>query len=201
MDKISSLTDEQLVGCYLEGNNTAFDILLKRYESKVFAYIFYSVKDSEVANDIFQDVFVRVISTLKSGGYEANGKFGAWIMCITRNILVDYFRTKSSQKYTSKDNLKADAILDDVSLVSYENMENNYVDRAVFDRMKDMIDQLPELQREVIVMRYYQEMSFKEIAAVTGVSINTALGRVRYGLQSLRRLMGTAAPTHYAYSA
>ena len=187
MNNLTALADEELVRLYVKGNNDAFDTLLKRYESRVFSYIFYAVKDQDLANDLFQDVFVRVISTLNSGKYSENGKFGSWIIRITHNVVIDNFRQSSQITGPSKDDEKVN-ILNEISLVSYDNKESDMVSGQLLKDIKALIDFLPLPQKEAIVMRFFYDMSFKEIAEATGVSISTALGRVRYGLSTLRRL-------------
>ena len=187
MNNLTALADEELVRLYVKGNNDAFDALLKRYDSRVFSYIFYAVKDQDLANDLFQDVFVRVISTLNSGKYSENGKFGSWIIRITHNVVIDNFRQSSQITGPSKDDEKVN-ILNEISLVSYDNKESDMVSGQLLKDIKALIDFLPLPQKEAIVMRFFYDMSFKEIAEATGVSISTALGRVRYGLSTLRRL-------------
>lgn len=190
MKKLTELSDESLVSVFVKGNNTAFDTLLKRYESKVFSYIQYAVNNQELANDLFQDVFVRVITTLRSGKYVETGKFGSWLMRITHNILIDYFRQSSQIKGVSKDDDKKN-ILNDVHLMSDSGTDDYLIDHQLLSDIKHFIAKLPETQREAIVMRFFYEMSFKDIAEATGVSINTALGRTRYGLMALRRMAET----------
>ncbi len=187
MKNLSVLTDEQLVSLYVKGNNDAFDTLLKRYESRIYSYIFYIVKDQDRANDMFQDVFVRVITALNSGRYEENGKFASWIIRITHNIALDYCRQNSQIHEISKDDENVN-IINDRSLVSYDNVEREMVRGQLLKDIKVLIDYLPLTQKEAVVMRFFYDMSFKEIAEATGVSISTALGRVRYGISTLRRL-------------
>ncbi|MBQ0142569.1 MAG: sigma-70 family RNA polymerase sigma factor [Prevotellaceae bacterium] len=185
-----TFTDDKLVNMYMKGDNEAFDTLLNRYESKVFSYISYTVKDNELAQDLFQDVFIRVITTIRSGHYTENGKFGSWVMCIAHNIIIDHFRTKKTENsvsYDTEDENDND-ILNDSSLVSNANIETEMIDAQRLREIKSLIALLPESQREVVLMRFYQELSFKDIADITGVSINTALGRMRYALMNLRKL-------------
>lgn len=187
MVNLSALTDETLVSMYVKGNNEAFDTLLYRYESKVFTYISYTVKDSELAQDLFQDVFMRVVTTLRSGQYTENGKFSAWVMRIAHNMVIDHFRTAKAENTISQDDEEVD-ILNDASLVSNENIETEMVDAQTLKEIRQLIALLPKTQREVVLLRFYQDLSFKEIADLTGVSINTALGRMRYALINLRKL-------------
>jgi RNA polymerase sigma-70 factor (ECF subfamily) len=187
MDKMEKLPDERLVSLFKDGNNDAFDILVKRYESKVFTYIFYSVKKQETAEDIFQETFVKAVVAIKQGRYTENGKFSSWIMRISHNALLDYYRQVQSESLVSNDESEVD-LFNDTSLAVNDNMETSLVDKQTLADVRFLITQLPENQRQVVLMRYYQDMSFKEIADTTGVSINTALGRMRYALINLRRL-------------
>ena len=184
---MSKLNDEQLVSLFITGNNEAFDILLKRYESKIFSYIAYSVKNQEVAEDIFQDVFMRVISMLRSGRYTEQQKFAQWIMRITHNHVIDYFRQQKNEKAISCDESDVDP-LNNASIADNDNAEQRIINQNNITSLEAIIEMLPENQREIIRLRYYQDLSFKEIAELTHVSINTALGRVRYALINLRRL-------------
>jgi RNA polymerase sigma-70 factor (ECF subfamily) len=186
MVKTKSMTDEQLVLAYAQGNNEAFDLLLKKYEEKIFAYILRVVKNEDIANDIFQDTFVKAIMTIKQGRYTESGKFPAWITRIAHNLIIDYYRQEKSENLQSSD-------IDDVDILNRkelaeETIEDIIVNKQQMDEVKFLLSLLPEPQREVLTMRYYRNMSFKEIAEVTNVSINTALGRMRYGILNLRRL-------------
>lgn len=187
MEKIEKLSDERLVSLYLHGNDVAFDILVKRYESKVFTYIFYSVKKQEVAEDIFQETFMKAIVAIKQGRYAENGKFSSWMMRIAHNTLLDYFRQCQTENVISNDASEID-LFNDSSLAVNDHVENQMIDRQTLRDVRFLISQLPDSQREVVLMRFYREMSFKEIAETTGVSINTALGRMRYAIINLRRL-------------
>lgn len=180
-------TDEQLVSSYLNGNNKAFDILLKRYERKVFTYIAYSVKDEEVAQDLFQDCFMRIITKLHSGLYTENGKFASWVMRIAHNLIIDYHRQNQGNNVISNDESEYDLLNNSAIALDY-NKEKEFVDKQLLKDVKALVKKLPDNQREVVLMRFYEELSFKEIAEITGVSINTALGRMRYALINLRRL-------------
>lgn len=180
-------TDEQLVNSYLNGNNKAFDIILKRYERKVFTYIAYSVKNEEVAQDLFQDCFMRIITKLHSGLYTENGKFASWVMRIAHNLIIDYHRQNQSNNVISNDESEYDLLNNSAIALDY-NKEKEFVDKQLLKDVKALIKKLPDNQREVVLMRFYEELSFKEIAELTGVSINTALGRMRYALINLRRL-------------
>lgn len=186
MVNLTSKTDEQLVKAYAQGNNEAFDVLLKRHQQRVFNYILRIIKNEDAANDIFQETFVKAIVTLRQGRYTESGKFPAWISRIAHNLIIDYFRQEKSENLQSSD-------LEDVDVLnrkelSEETIEDILVSRQINEDVKYLISELPPLQREVLTMRYYQNLSFKEIAEITNVSINTALGRMRYAILNLRRL-------------
>ena len=186
MAKLTALTDDKLVSLYADGNNEAFDTLLNRHQNRVFTYILRIVKDSEVANDIFQDTFVKAITTIKQNRYSEAGKFGAWITRIAHNLIIDYYRQERSENLQSCDLPYLD-ILNRKDL-SEETIEDKLVTHQIHNDIKRLVKALPELQREVLVMRYYHDMSFKEIADATNVSINTALGRMRYAILNMRRI-------------
>lgn len=185
------MTDEQLVKDYSEGKNEAFDILLKRHQERIFNYILRIVKNEDIANDIFQETFVKAILTIKQGRYTENGKFPAWISRIAHNLIIDYFRQEKSENHQSSD-------LDDVNILNRKELceatvEDHLITDQIREDVKYLIKELPPLQREVLNMRYYQNLSFKEIAEITGVSINTALGRMRYAILNLRRIASEKA--------
>jgi RNA polymerase sigma-70 factor (ECF subfamily) len=183
------MSDEELALSYIDGNNSAFDILLQRNESKVFSYILFVVHDKEKANDIFQETFVKVIVKLRQGKYTSNGKFSAWVLRIARNIMLDGFR---EQKRGNVVEARQDNDLSNFGCEMLDgNIENKYINDQVLLDVKKMMNLLPDTQREVVFMRFYQDMSFKEIAEVTNVSINTALGRMRYAILNLRRMAKT----------
>lgn len=181
-----SITDDKLVASYAKGNNEAFDILLKRHQDRVFNYIFKIVKNEDIANDIFQDTFVKAIMTIKQGRYTENGKFPAWISRIAHNLIIDYYRQEKSENMQSCDVEEVD-ILNKKEL-SEETIEDAIITDQIHSDVKHLVKILPDLQREVLLMRYYKNMSFKEIADATGVSINTALGRMRYAILNMRRI-------------
>ena len=187
MKHLKELTDEELVSLFMNGNNSAFDILLKRYEGKVFSYLLYSVKNQEQAEDLFQDVFVKMVVRLKNGQYEENGKFSSWMMRIVHNHLIDHYRTASTEKMISNDELEVD-LFNNPSIAVNENREQEMIDQQTLQEVKDLIALLPDNQREVLLMRVYDELSFKEIALKTNCSINTALGRMRYAVLNLRHM-------------
>lgn len=186
MQDINKLTDDKLVAAYIDGNNEAFDTLLKRHQAKVFAYIYSVVKNRDVANDIFQETFVKAITTLRQGRYNETGKFSAWISRIAHNLIIDYYRQEKSENLMSADHDEVD-ILNRKDLCD-SNIEDMMVNDQIQEDVRRIIDALPENQREVLVMRYYRDMSFKEIAEATKVSINTALGRMRYAIINMRRI-------------
>lgn len=187
MKHLDELTDEQLVSLYTEGNNNAFDTLLKRYESKVFSYLLYSVKNQELAEDLFQDVFIKMVVRIKNGQYTENGKFSSWMMRIVHNHLIDYYRTSPSEKIISNDETEID-LFSHAEIAVNENREQEMIDQQTLQEVKHLITLLPEPQREVLLMRVYDELSFKEIAVKTNCSINTALGRMRYAILNLRHM-------------
>ncbi|MEI7676480.1 MAG: sigma-70 family RNA polymerase sigma factor [Bacteroidales bacterium] len=184
MKNLVKLTDEQLVVIFANGDNTAFDVLLTRHKTKIFSYIFYTVRDRDLAEDIFQDTFMKAIVTIKQGRYSENGKFAAWISRIAHNLIIDYFRQdKDDLSTTCEDN----GILNN-SKFSEGTIEDEMVKLQIRSDVRKIIRELPINQREVLIMRYYKNLSFKEIADLTGVSINTALGRMRYALINMRRI-------------
>jgi RNA polymerase sigma-70 factor (ECF subfamily) len=175
-----------LVVLYAKGVNPAFDVLLNRYKSSVHSYIYYIVRDRDLTEDIFQETFVKVIMTIKQGRYTENGKFKAWIMRIAHNLIIDNFRQERNENSISNDEVETD-LFNDIRLCD-RTIEDEMVQEQVYADIKKMVRHLPDNQREVLEMRYYQDMSFKEIAEITGVSINTALGRMRYAILNLRRM-------------
>ena len=187
MDKLTGMTDEQLAISYIEGNNRAFDLLLNRNKQKLFSYIMFVVRDHDKADDIFQETFVKVITKLHQRKYVTSGKFSAWLLRIAHNTIMDSYRDQHLQNIVepTEDN--------DLSNISSNelletNIENEYVNTQVMADVQRIMNQLPPSQREVVFMRYYQDMSFREISETTGVSINTSLGRMRYAIQNMRRL-------------
>lgn len=186
MTNFSALTDEQLVRAYAKGNNEAFDTLLRRHQDRIFSYILRIIKNEDIANDIFQETFVKAIQTIRLGRYTENGKFPAWISRIAHNLIIDYYRQEKSENLQSADLTDVD-ILNRKELCE-DTIEGIMISNQIRDDVKYLIEELPELQKEVLMMRYYQNLSFKEIAEITGVSINTALGRMRYAILNLRRI-------------
>ena len=186
MDKLKQMADDALVTLYLEGNNSAFDVLLNRHKDRLFNYIFFIVRSKEVAEDIFQETFVKAIVTLQQGRYTNDGKFAAWITRIAHNLVIDQFRIERNENTVSNDETEID-LLNDAKL-SEGTIENRMVNEQVLKDVRMLVDELPDCQREVVFMRYYQDLSFKDIAEITGVSINTALGRMRYAILNMRRI-------------
>jgi len=181
------MSDEELALAYIDGNNRAFDELLSRNQVKIFTYIMCIVKDEDVANDLFQETFLKVITKLQDGQYTDTGKFCWWLTRIAHNVIIDHYRAKKSDRTTDApkgndlSNLRSASVMDD-------NRENQLSNEQVLKDVKHLMEALPEPQRDVVFMRFYQDMSFKEIAEQTHVSINTSLGRMRYALINLRKL-------------
>jgi RNA polymerase sigma-70 factor (ECF subfamily) len=180
------MTDEELVVAYAKGNNGAFDVLLSRYKNDLYSYIFFIVHNRELTEDIFQETFVKAIMTIKQGRYTENGKFRAWINRIAHNLVIDYFRQEKIEQTISNDDCQVD-LFNNYKL-SDGTIEDDIIKDQILSDVKKLINFLPKNQREVLLLRYYQDLSFKEIADITGVSINTALGRMRYAIINMRRL-------------
>ncbi|MDR1402583.1 MAG: sigma-70 family RNA polymerase sigma factor [Tannerellaceae bacterium] len=186
MNILKAMADEELVSLYAKGENAAFDILLDRYKNSIHSYIYFIVRNRDLTEDIFQETFVKVIMTVKQGRYTENGKFKAWITRIAHNLIIDYFRQERSENTVSNDDVEVD-LFNNIKLCD-GTIEDNIVRNQVLSDIRKLIQHLPDSQREVLEMRYYQDLSFKEIADLTGVSINTALGRMRYAILNMRRL-------------
>ncbi len=186
MENLQKMTDDVLVALYSKGNNQAFDILLERYKDKLYSYIYFSVRNDELAEDIFQETFVKAIVTIQQGRYTENGKFSAWLTRIAHNLIIDLFRQERNENVVSNDETEVD-LFNNIKL-SDDTIETKLVNEQVLSDVRRLVDVLPNNQREVVYMRFYQDLSFKEISEITGVSINTALGRMRYALLNLRRL-------------
>ncbi len=186
MKALKHLTDDVLVKSYVEGNNTAFEVLLTRYQHKVYYYILQIVRNKELAEDIFQETFIKAIITIRQGRYYDSGKFLAWVNRIAHNLIIDHFRKQKNETTISADSYDYDIFQHaDIVDMSIEDILSN--EQVMRDVVK-MIDYLPEVQQEVVRMRFFQNLSFKEIAEKTDVSINTALGRMRYALMNMRKL-------------
>ncbi len=182
----SALSDQELVRRYLEGRESAFEMLILRHKNKVFTHIYMKVKDRDLAEDIFQDTFIKVVNTLKAGKYNEEGKFLPWLMRIAHNLVIDHFRrNKKMPKVREQDEYSPFAVLDNGDMAVDDRLA---VDQ-IHDDVRQLVAMLPEEQREVVILRHYADMSFKEIAALTQVSINTALGRMRYALINMRKMV------------
>jgi RNA polymerase sigma-70 factor (ECF subfamily) len=179
-------TDEELVALYATGTDEAFDVLLERYKDRLFSYILYQVRNADVAEDIFQETFVKVVVTIRDGRYTESGKFYSWVTRIAHNLVIDFFRREKGENTISTDESDVDLLnnakLADRCAQSTIDSEQTFVD------LQHLIEKLPEEQREVVQMHYFQEMTFKEIAEEKGISINTALGRMRYGILNMRKM-------------
>ena len=182
-----SLSDSTLISQFISGNNQSFSILVDRYQKRVYGFIFSKVKDADLADDVFQDTFVKVIKNLRLGKYKDHGRFLSWVMRIAHNIIMDHYRKINRlPKYDSKH--------EDLDLLSQLIEKSNSIEELIIETqihadLSILIDELPKTQREVLRMRLFQEMSFKDIGEQTGVSINTALGRMRYAILNLRKLI------------
>ena len=185
----ASKSDEFLIQQFRSGNNTAFDILLKRYQSKVFSYIMQLVKDHDLANDIFQEVFIKVVINLKKESYHHEGKLLSWILRISHNQVIDHFRKSSKMPYAGRSSSNPDFDIFSVLKLEDSSIEDVMINDQILKDVRLLIHELPQDQKEVVKMRFFMKMSFKEIAEKTGVSINTSLGRMRYALINLRKLI------------
>lgn len=180
------LPDSLLVRNYVEGDENALTVLINRHQSKIFGFIYSKIADRDISNDIFQDTFIKVIRTLKSNSYNEEGKFLPWVMRIAHNLIIDHFRkNKKMPMFRETEEFSIFSIMSDDS----PTIESKIIRDQVEIDLKKLIEELPEDQKEVLVMRMYQDMSFKEISEVTGVSINTALGRMRYALMNMRKVI------------
>ena len=190
MTNPNDMTDEQLAIAYMKGCDKAFDMLLARNQKKLYSYIMFVVRDTHIADDVFQDTFVKVITRLRTGAYATSGKFSAWLMRIAHNIIIDMYRSQKHEGIVEPtvdndlSNVVSAGVLDD-------NIEARFISEQNLAEAKKLMEALPPTQREVVFMRFYQQMSFKEIAETTGMSINTALGRMRYAVLNMRRMANT----------
>lgn len=182
----SLINDQELINQYLSGDHSCIEALIRRYKRKIFTYIFLNVKDRHLAEDLFQDTFIKVINTLRAGSYNDEGKFLPWVLRIAHNLIIDFYR--KSNRIPVVDNDDNYDIFNTIRIYD-ESVEERMVTDQIHKDVKKLLDMLPEEQREVIVMRHFADMSFKEIADQTNVSINTALGRMRYALINLRKLI------------
>ena len=187
MENLNHLTDDELVKIYEIGNNQAFEILLLRYKSKVYSYIYMIVRNRELSEDIFQDTFIKAIATIQQGRYVESGKFLAWINRIAHNLIIDHFRREKNENTISSDAVDYDIVNNNAKL-SEKSIEETMSNEQVLADVVHLINLLPQSQQRVIRMRFFEDLSFKEIAEKTDVSINTALGRMRYALLNMRRI-------------
>lgn len=178
--------DSTLVSNYIKGNEASLEILIKRHQQRLFSFIYSKVKDKDITEDIFQDTFIKVIRTLKRGNYNEEGKFLPWVVRIAHNLVIDYFRKSNRMPaFNNTDEFDIFSVISDGVI----NVEKRMIKEQIHADVKELINELPEEQKEVLVMRMYKDMSFNEISENTGVSINTALGRMRYALINLRKLI------------
>jgi RNA polymerase sigma-70 factor (ECF subfamily) len=187
MSKENLLNDNELVQRFIAGDQNSLEILIQRHKGRVFSYILLIVKKQELAEDIFQETFIKVIRSLKKGKYTENGKFVSWVLRISHNLIIDHFRKEKLKGTVSNDSLDIDIF--NSRKFSEDTIEDQMINTQILSEVKDLIQELPEDQQQVIVMRHYLDLSFKEIAEQTDVSINTALGRMRYALINLRKLV------------
>jgi RNA polymerase sigma factor (sigma-70 family) len=183
---IVQLSDSALVSLYIAGNENAFELLVNRHKNKVFTTILLIVKDTDTTEDLLQDTFIKAIHTMKSGRYNEEGKFSSWICRIAHNLAIDFFR---KEKRSPMINIDDSSNIFNTLSFSEESIESIQIKEETHERLRELIQQLPDAQKEVLIMRHYADMSFQEIAETTGVSINTALGRMRYALINLRKKM------------
>lgn len=186
MTNYNQLTDNELVARFVGGENEAFDTLLLRHKDRLYSYISYIVKNDDVADDLFQETFVKAIVTLRQGKYSENGKFYSWLTRIAHNLLIDQFRTERNEAYIY--DADAEKAWNQENSMQEQSREIELSNEQVMSDVKRLMNHLPDTQREVIFMRFYQDLSFKEIAEIKGVSINTSLGRMRYALLNMRRM-------------
>jgi RNA polymerase sigma factor (sigma-70 family) len=187
------ISDTELVSMYIKGNEKSFETLVQRYKSKVYTTIYLVVKDQYVAEDLTQDTFIKAVETLRSGRYNEEGKFLPWILRIGHNMAIDYFRRE--KRYPSVVFEDGTGVFNSLDFAE-DAFESVQIKREVHEHLREMIKRLPDVQREVLVMRHYEDLSFQEIAEATGVSINTALGRMRYALINLRKMMSKNTPAY-----
>ena len=186
METLKERSDERLIALYVDGNNEAFDVLIDRHKDRVYSYILHYVKNPELADDIFQETFVKAIVTIKQNRYVENGRFSAWITRIAHNLIFDYFRKEKSENLQSTD--AGDINILNRKELSEATVEDHILLSQIETDIHRLIMALPENQREVLQLRYFKDMSFKEIAMLTNVSINTALGRMRYAILNMRKM-------------
>jgi RNA polymerase sigma factor (sigma-70 family) len=181
------ISDYELILRFIKGEQSCFEHIIQRHKNKVFAYISLYIRDQALAEDIFQDTFLKVIQSVKTGKYSDNGKFLSWVMRIAHNLIIDHFRRIKQMNTISNDNYESD--LFNSRSFAEDSVEDNMIKQQIHKDIRKMISSLPDDQREVVILRHYSGLSFKEIADITGVSINTALGRMRYALINMRKIM------------
>jgi RNA polymerase sigma-70 factor (ECF subfamily) len=181
-------SDKELIGKYLQGDHASLEILISRHQNRIYAYVLMITKNKELADDLFQDTFIKVINTIRAGSYNEEGKFLQWVMRIAHNLIIDHFR-KSNRIPVIDNNKNEDYDIFENLNILEESVEDKMITEQIHKDVRQLIELLPAEQREVLYMRHYAEMSFKDIAEVTNVSINTALGRMRYALINLRKLI------------
>ncbi|MCF2873092.1 MULTISPECIES: RNA polymerase sigma factor [Tenacibaculum] len=182
----NDVSDSVLVKNYINGKELAIELLIKRHQQRLYSFIYSKIQDRDTTEDIFQDTFIKVIRTLKRGSYNEEGKFLPWVMRIAHNLIIDYFRKSNRMPtFNNTDDFDIFSVLSDGTL----NAENQIIKEQILSDVKDLVEELPEEQKEVLKMRIYNDMSFNEISENTGVSINTALGRMRYALINLRKIV------------
>ena len=183
---LSNFSDKKLVSQYLEGDSQSFEVLIKRHKNKLYGFIISKIRDKDLAEDIFQETFIKVINSLKKGMYNEEGKFLPWVMLIANNLIIDHFRRSKKMRIISQAN---NFDIFDIIHDNEKNIEDNLVNHQINKDLKKIIEYLPQDQKEVLKLRYYAGLSFKEISDNTGVSINTSLGRMRYALINLRKII------------
>jgi len=185
--KTQLFSDNELINKFISGDSQAIEVLIHRYKNKVYSYILMTVRDQQLAEDIFQDTFLKVIKSLTDGRYQENGRFVQWVMRIAHNLVIDYFRREKQMNTVSSEKYEYD--LFNSQKFSDQTIEDELIDFQITKDLRRLIDELPDDQKEIILMRHYGNLSFKEIADQTNVSINTALGRMRYALINLRKII------------
>ena len=187
MNNLNTMTDHELVVLYEQGKDQAFDVLLNRYKDYIYSYILFLVRNQDYADDIFQETFTRAIVAIRSHRYQTTGKFNAWLIRIAHNLVIDMARNGDSNNVVSSDDFSKD-ILNNINL-SEGTLESQLIKEQNIKTLNQLLEYLPEPQREVIIMHFYEDLPFREIAEKTGVSINTALGRMRYAIINLRKMI------------
>lgn len=187
MNNLNTMTDHELVGLYEQGNDKAFDIILSRYKDYLYSYILFMVHDQNQADDIFQETFIRAITAIRSHRYQTTGKFNAWLIRIAHNLILDQVRSFETSNVVSREEFSQD-LLNNINF-SEGTLENQMIHDQSMETLNHLLDYLPQQQREVIILHFYEDMPFRDIAKLTGVSINTSLGRMRYAILNLRKLV------------